>query len=288
MSLKSDFQRKSIIHEFQASRRFDYFICVCLCRWFWVNGNNFEGKIFRFEIRNKASLFNTHQEDTLRQFFPDWNMIPYYDMMTCTRHMILHKFPSNWTIISLESTNWWMDGKIKLVLLIRTCICTEMKYSHSKYGKYCLHPMYRMWNENNSLFFCTFTPYFFISYFTNLATLFTLSFFRSSMNPMMLSGSFFTVLPYADIAKWWFAWQLCFIHNYRNATGMSNHSACRALHTRSMPLQPLSIKPKFEQMTRENILKWKWNKCIFHDWWTMFIKHASKQSIYNQITNEME
>lgn len=29
-------------------------------------------------------------------------------MMTCTRHMILQQFPSNWMKVSLESTNWWM------------------------------------------------------------------------------------------------------------------------------------------------------------------------------------
>lgn len=60
-------------------------------------------------------LVYTHRESIPRRFFPDWNKIPYYDMMTCTRHMILQQFPLNWMKVSLESTNWWMGESMAKV-----------------------------------------------------------------------------------------------------------------------------------------------------------------------------
>lgn len=65
---------------------------------------------------------------------------------------------------------------------------------------------------------------------THLATLFTFSLFRASMYPVVLCGSFFTILSYANIAKRWFTWPLRSIHNQWNATGMGDHSACWAFH----------------------------------------------------------
>lgn len=106
---------------------------------------------------------------------------------------------------------------------------------------------------------------------TYLAALFTFPFFRSTMDPMMMISSHFTVLPYAYVSKWWFAWQLCSIHNNRNATGMSDHPACRTFHTGPVPLfnkyeQRRKRKRKKETEKGKKKTNYKWqNLCNMID-----------------------
>lgn len=71
---------------------------------------------------------------------------------------------------------------------------------------------------------------------TDLSTLFAFSFFSPPMDPMMQGFSLFTILPDANVSKGWFAGELRSVHQDRNAAGVGDYLAGRALHSWSMLL----------------------------------------------------